>query len=532
MIKKILSLLRRRIWRIPVYVVLLAALVLGGVAYAYLGGSGDDGAVQTVTAGRGTVREEVSVVGRIQPTERLDLSLQGGGRVAYVGTVEGARVRKGQMLVSLSNANLQAQLAGAQASLDQQQLRLNQLVEGARNEDVAVTQANVGAATASRDNAQRALESQLRESFTTLDSTLGANVDQFFEDPRESSPRFGVTIGSGATTYFVNASSGDRARLQSAQRESVRRMETWRLALEGGDNQATIAAATDAVSYLQTYLADLATVVNVYRPDSTTQQAVYDGFKADVASARSAASAADRSITSAQSSLASASASLDVAQRQLDLKTAPAASTDVEIQEAAVRGAAAQVAAVRAQIAENAVVSPVDGIVTELSAKVGESASAAKPVVTVMADARLEIEARVPEADIAKLAVDNQARVTLDAYPGQEFAARVIYIAPAETLVDGVATYKVKLQFAEDDERLKPGMSADLDISTQTRENVVTLPQRAIVTKDGRKVVRIPDGEKTREIEVRTGIRGVDGMVEILSGIREGEIVVTRAAAE
>lgn len=531
MIKSIFSLLRRRIWRVPLYVP-LALLIAGVIGAAVVFGGGEDTPLQTVTATRGTVQEEVAVVGRIQPTERLDLSLQGSGRVAFVGTQEGARVRAGQTLVSLSSANLQAQLASAQATLDQQRLRLNQLLEGARSEDVAVTSASVDAARATRDNAQRSLESQLRESFTSLDSSLGANIDQLFDKPRSNSPEFGFTVASGSSRFFINTTPANRVRLESQQREQVRLMEDWSTALTGGDTETILAAAKKATTHAQTYLADIASVVNAYRAENSTQQAIYDGFKADVASARSVVSAADGAITVAESSRATAVASLAVSERQLELKVAPAQSTEVQIQEAAVRGAEAQVANVRASIAENAVISPVDGIVTELNAKVGENASAAQPVVTVMADARLEIEVRVPEADIAKIEVDNEARLTLDAYPGERFTARVIYVAPAETLIEGVATYKVKLQLTEDDARFKPGMTADLDIATAKRENVIVLPQRAIITRGDKKVVRIPDGDKTREIEVKTGIRGVDAMVEIISGINEGEVVVTGSTSE
>ncbi len=519
MIRNVLSpigrILRKRIWRVPLYVP-LALLLIAGAYLGYRQVTAPDAPLQTVTATRGTVREEVSVVGRIQPTERLDLALQGSGRIAYVGTSEGARVRRGQLLVSLSGANLQAQLQAALAGLDQQRLRLDQLREGARTEDVAVTRT-------SRDNAELALAAQLRQSFSSVDSTLGASVDQLYADPRSGSPRFGASIAAGASNYFINAPYQDRIRLQEEQAETVRRMDAWRAALDGGDRAAALAAAQRALPYAQSYLADLAAVINAYRADNTTQQAIYAGFKADVAAARSAVSGADAAVTAAAASLASA-------ESQLALKTAPAGSTDVLIQEAAVRAAQAQVAAVRAQLAENAVVSPVDGVVTKLDAQVGESASPSRTLVSVMADARYEIEARVPEADIAKIKVGDEARATMDAYPGERFAARVIFVAPAEDLVEGVATYKVKLQLTADDARVKPGMTIDMDISTNTREDVVVVPQRVVVTRGDRKVVRIPDGERTREVEVRTGIRGTDGMIEIVSGLREGEVVVSGSA--
>lgn len=525
MYKKLRTLItQKKVW-IP-----LALLIIGGIVAAFFFGGNSEETVTTVVAERGTVREEVAVVGKIQPTERLELGLLSGGRVAYVGTSEGARVRRGQTLVSLSADDLQAQLQSALAGLAREQIRLDQLVGGARSEDIAVTQATTDASKTSRDNARRSLEVTLRETYSATDSTLGTNIDQFFDDPRESSPSFGITIGSGSTTYFIRANQLEKSRIQGGQRESVRLMQVWRDSLGAStpdDITAATTAGTTALAYTQTYLADLAAIINAYRPDSSSQQVIYDGLKADVAAARSTVASAASSLASADSAYRSAEASLNVAERQLDLKTGATASSDVAIQETNVRAAQASVDLARAQIAKNAVVSPVDGIVTELSIKVGENANAASPVVTVMADATLEIEAKVPEADIAKISIDNEARVTLDAYPGETLTARVIYIAPAETIVEGVPTYKIKLQIVGEDTRLKPGMSADLDISTNVRENVIALPQRAIITRDGVKIVRVKEGEETKEVAVRTGIRGVDGKVEITGGLQGGEVIVT-----
>lgn len=522
---KIISLLRKkRVW-IPLVILVL---IVGILIWRF--SSSSTVTYQTVTVGQGTVHEEVSVVGKIQPTERLDLGLLSSGRIAYVGTKEGARVRRGQTLVSLSSADLEAQLDGALATLNREQIRLEQLRGGARDESVAVTQATTDAARTTRDNAQRTLAVQLRDSFTSADSAFGSNIDQFFEDARSGNPHFGVTLSSGGTTYTIKGDASSRSRLEYEQTELVRRMKEWNTAL-GSDQPADLDAAStlgaSTLAYAQTYLADLAGVVNSYRPSTSGEQTLYDGLQNSVASARTSISAASSGLLSAQNAFQSAQANLTVNERQLAVKTGASADADIRIQEATVRGAQASVNGVRAQIAKNAVVSPVDGVVTNLNAKVGENAGPSSPAVTVMADAQFEIEAKVPEADIAKIKVDDTAKVTLDAYTGETFEARVVYVAPAETLVDGVPTYKIKLQLTKDDARLKPGMTADLDISTNTRENVLVLPQRAIITKDGNKVVRVKNGDTVKDVVVTTGIRGVDGNVEITGGLVGGEEVVT-----
>jgi multidrug efflux pump subunit AcrA (membrane-fusion protein) len=132
----------------------------------------------------------------------------------------------------------------------------------------------------------------------------------------------------------------------------------------------------------------------------------------------------------------------------------------------------------------------------------------------------------VPEADIAKIKIGDSAKVTLDAYGSDTyFPARVTKIDPAETMVEGVATYKAILQFAENDQRIRSGMTANMDIETAKKEGVLVVPQRAVIRKiDGSYRVQIFKDEQTSEERtVAVGLRGSDGNIEVVSGLSEGE---------
>jgi HlyD family secretion protein len=150
---------------------------------------------------------------------------------------------------------------------------------------------------------------------------------------------------------------------------------------------------------------------------------------------------------------------------------------------------------------------------------------------SVISSNRFEVESNVPEVDIAKIKAGNVARVTLDAYgPDEIFGARVVKINPGETVIEGVSTYKITLSFDEYNEKIKPGMTANIDIETDKKEGVIRLPQRAITRDEGKSMIRIypeEDGKTPEEKEIKTGLRGSDGMVEIISGVTEGEKVIT-----
>ena len=203
-------------------------------------------------------------------------------------------------------------------------------------------------------------------------------------------------------------------------------------------------------------------------------------------------------------------------------------SEQITAQEAQVKQTEAKKQNIQAQLTKTAIRSPINGIITNQDTKVGEIISANTAIVSVISEANWEIKTDVPEADIAKIEIGDKAKLTLDAY-GEDvkFSATVILIDPAETVIEGVSNYKVTLHFDEKDERIRSGMTANLDILTAEKENVIAIPQRAVISKNGDKIVRIlKDDETIEEVNVITGIRGSYGNIEIIKGISEGDRVI------
>ena len=96
-----------------------------------------------------------------------------------------------------------------------------------------------------------------------------------------------------------------------------------------------------------------------------------------------------------------------------------------------------------------------------------------------------------------------------------------------------MATYKTTFQFVKENTGIKSGMTANIDILTANKENVIVIPQQAVITRDGEKFVKIlADDGTIKEVEVETGLRGSDGNMEIISGINEGDKVVISIISE
>jgi len=149
-------------------------------------------------------------------------------------------------------------------------------------------------------------------------------------------------------------------------------------------------------------------------------------------------------------------------------------------------------------------------------------------VITILPSVALEIKAKIYEEDVVKVEVGDPVDISLVAFPEKVFKGKVISIDPAEKLVEGVVYYDVVLVFEEEPEGVKPGMTADLIIKTALRENVLIIPEDALQTKEGKAVVEVLQGGEVAEREVQLGLTGTNDMVEVLSGLEEGEQLILR----
>ena len=214
-------------------------------------------------------------------------------------------------------------------------------------------------------------------------------------------------------------------------------------------------------------------------------------------------------------------------ENELALKLAGTSPEEIRSQEANVKEAEARVDSYQAQIAKTILRSPIGGVVTKKSASIGEVASLNIPILSVISDNKLEIEANVPEIDIGKVSKTNEVKIVFDAFPQESFAGKVSYIDPAETIVDGVSNFKIKIALAGYDPRMKSGLTANLSIVTYQKDNALIVPVYAISENaEGYFVTRI-SGKKIEEVPVALGIKNQNGDAEIISGLKEGDLVLT-----
>lgn len=510
---KIPAWVKRPLFYIPTAIV----LVVGAIVVFSSGQK--TGTIVTAKAEVKNIEQVVSVTGNVKPASFVNLAFERGGRVRNIYANVGAQVYAGQALISLENADLAAQLDQANASVKAQEAKLAQLKAGGSPESIAVAKVELQNAKDSLEDAKKTAFDTLGEVGTTIDDVIRNKADGFFSNPESTSLHLSLTVDSNIKLKVEN----ERIAIQAILNEK----SSFPTSIIGFDFDSNFGKAKNNLNAVRTFLDNLAGAVNSLTANSSLSQTTIDSYKSTISTARATTDSQISDVTTAEKAIRSAQATVTLEESQLSLAQNPARAEEIQTQEALLEEAKASAANALAQLSKTVLRSPINGVVTKKDVEIGEIISANTIAMSVISSDKFEIEANIPEADISKIAVGNEATVTLDAYGRDSiFKTRVISIDPAETVIEGLSTYKITLQFVEEDERIKSGMTANIDIVTGRRANVITIPQRAVLRKNGDRIVRVKTGETVEERKVETGLSGHDGFIEILSGIKEGEEVI------
>jgi RND family efflux transporter MFP subunit len=233
-------------------------------------------------------------------------------------------------------------------------------------------------------------------------------------------------------------------------------------------------------------------------------------------------------ISTKRSALIVAKNAYSQASRDLELALAGTDPYKIKAQKALVAQAEAQVASAQSGLSKTIIVAPFTGVVGTVDLSLGETVSIGKTVVSMIATDGYEVEAKIPEIDIVKVKVGQLAEVTLDAY-GKDivFPATITRINPTATTEGTVPVYKVIVTFTGKDDRIRQGMTATMQIITETKVNSIAIPARfvTILTSEEGTVV-VARKEKEETVKVTLGIRGTDGLIEVKDGLHTDDVLV------
>ncbi len=470
-----------RFFKKPIFIIgiIVLAAIIGAYFYFYGGEIGPE----FIVVKKSDIVSEVSVTGRVKPFKSVDLAFEKNGRISAVLSNVGDFVYAGQALVKQDSSELSAQLSEAKADLAAKKAELNKSEIVLKNYYLSIIDV-------------------LNEAYIKADDAVKKQADAMFTDGESDTPKLNFsTTDSQAQTDSQNGRLFSRTELNDWRQE----LSDLSAVSSRGDLDSALEKSQGHLSVINSFLVS---IMNALNKAYGLTQSTLDSYKANITTARTNINTVSTNITDQKQSIDSQKATVDS-------------------DEAAVESYKAAIQNIEAQISKTVLYSPISGIVTRQDAKAGEIAAANAVLVSVISASQFEVEANIPEADIAKVKIGDSAKITLDAYgEGVIFDAKTVEIEPAETMIEGVATYKTTFQFINKDERIKSGMTANIDILTDKRENAIAVPRRAVISRNGDKIVKILIGDNILEVKVKTGLVGSDNNIEIIEGIKEGDKVI------
>ena len=524
---------RRRRW--PWVVGLLVILSAAGIM-ALRRPKPDD--TKTATVVRQDIRQQVTATGSVtlQTAAEVKIGAEVSGKVKRLYVDVGDSVRAGQLIAELENPESDAILQQARASVDAASARVRQSA-AALTQQRPTTAAAINSARAS----VRAAEARYRQSLASAGSQPGASEADI------NRSRADLNIARDALTQ-ANAS----ASLQVENAQSA--LDASRAQAELSESNVRRARELVAKGFISQREADQAeTTHRVNLADVTSREKALALARASV---RHDLDSARHRVEQAQASLAAARAGSS--QVEITGEQAKAAREDLESAREALRAAiagqgdvtvrSAQAEESRAAYQQSAaelqrqlnnfakmrIYSPIDGIVTQVATKEGETVTAGFQTPTLMTIAdlqRIQVEAPIDETDIGRVQVGQRANVTVDAFPNTAMPGRVTKVASDATVENNVVSYKCTVAIDRATLPLKPRMTAMVRIDTGLVRNALVVPLDAVKTAKDHDVVYLPPpagskpGTPYPEKSVKTGASD-DKVYQILEGVKEGDKVV------
>ncbi|MFA6551564.1 MAG: efflux RND transporter periplasmic adaptor subunit, partial [Patescibacteria group bacterium] len=480
-------------------IILLVVVAIGG-AYFYFSSQKTAPEYTTVAVKRGPLTQSVDATGKVESAERINLNFKTTGRIAQITVKAGDKVSTGQILARLESRALQSQVADAQARLNQAEADYDKLLAGASTEDVQVTEKTVSQKNedlAAAENALATLQTKRDTELVnfknavldTVDNEIVVvktainEIDNVLTDP-DAKNTLGVRNGGAilavnkskqaANDYLTDLSLKSTLLSSSSPDEDIVSIIKQAKELLSLTNEAlsdVLGVLTATVASYDLTEADL----NTLKDNIFAQQTKISTARTDIQTAEAnwtnKVTYYDDLIKAAQDGITQARVAMQVASSQLNFKKAPPRQFEINSQKAKIAQAQAALGLAAANLEETIIRAPLDGTITKKNFTSGEQNNLTEPVLEMIGNSKMEIEVDIPESDIAKIKTAQRAEISLDAFSSDlKFNGVVSFIDPAETLIQDVVYYKLKIQLAEDYAEIKPGMTANVVIFTAQKD--------------------------------------------------------------
>jgi HlyD family secretion protein len=480
----------------------------------------------------GDLSESATASGQVVAQRKAGLSLATSGVVDRINIAVGDEVTAGHVLIQLDRTVLERSLASAEIDVIIAEAELANLLAGAIDADIFAAEAAASSAQARHDDL---LEGPSAEQITASEATVKAAQANMWS-------------GSGQVQAANEVSEADilaaEANLKTALEQQEAAHSAWVLSADCSVNDSGVheclpkdnpqsETATQNVQTANALVAIAgARLAELRDPNANNVASSRAGLAGSFAQYDAAVARHEALLLGAsESDIAAAEADLANVQATLATLLAGPSESSITIYETRLAQAKTSLQEALNSLADATLTAPFDGTITAVNVSEGELASGL--VATIVDGDSLEVVLNVDEIDVGSLAPDQPAVVTMETWPEVEIDSFVSAIAPvASTSGNGIVSYEVNLSLGGSDLPILVGMTANADLVTANREDVLLVPNAAITAdrENGTFTVNLvrteADGTKTIvPVEVNVGLKDKD-YTQIIDGLVEGDVVL------
>lgn len=550
----------------------IALVLIGGVGYFGYGKIfSNDGAVRYATAQvqNGTLIVSLSGSGQVSVSNQVDIKPKASGDIVYVGVKNGQEVKAGTLIAQLDARDAQKAVRDAEANLESAKLSLEKLKQPADALSTLQAGNSLAQVKESKQKAEDDLKKAYEDGFNTvanafldlpsimagLENTLFAktidssqdnitwyiNQTNYQNDERDKANRYKDDVYNAynkARAAYTKNFDSYKAASRTSNQEVIDALisETYNTSQLVAD---AIKTTDNYIDFVQDAMElrhwNIPAAVSTQQSNIASYTSETNGhllsllaIKTTIRTSGEAIVNADRSIAEKTESLAKLKAgtnALDLQSSELTVKQRENALLDA-----------------KEKLADYYVRAPFDGVIAKVDAKKGDPVSSASVLATLITRQKLA-EVSLNEVDVAQIKVGQKATLTFDAIPDLTISGQVAEVDAVGTVAQGVVTYNIKIGFDTQDDRVKTSMSASAAIVTEAKPDVLLVPNSAVKSQGGVSYVEVPDESDrsvatanvsgavfqnpTRQQQIEIGTAN-DEFTEIISGLNEGDLVVTR----
>ena len=511
------------------------------------------------TVDTGTIVSSISGSGQVAANRQIDIKPQASGTITYVGKAAGDTVKQGDLIAEIDPTDAEKTVRDAEASLENAQISLEKLQEPTDQVTMLQTQTNATQSAAALAQAYDTGFDSVTSAFVDLPSIVtGINSVLNGTDANPSTrgqPNIDFYANAAGQYETTSATQGQAAQLEATAASAYQAAQTAYTQNFTDYNNTTRASSQAAITALiaETYktstlvsdaLKASTNLIQYYQTQtinaqgtpvtkSTSELSTLNTYSATTNGHVTSLENAESTITNDTSTVAEDNASLAKLQAGIDPLDLQSAQLSVTQQQNAVQDA-------KNDLANYYVYAQFDGTIATLTANVGDTASSGSSIGTLITNDDVAT-ITLNEVDATKVQVGQRATMTFDAIDGLTLTGKVASVDTVGTVSQGVVNYTVTISFDSTDPRVKPGMSVDASIITDTAQDVLIVPSSAIKTANGTSYVQIlpnvtasadstaPVTSETapEDVTVTTGLSD-DTNTAVTSGLTDGETVVIK----